>query len=176
MSRADDRQAVLDQALFLAVSNGDEKMIRHYLDEGADPNAPVDAGRSAFGVAVWLQMLDTAQDMLARGARINQQRDDGQGAPLWLAALFRDATKQTTARTQFCIRNGANFALTFKYGERTVGVLEALDEFRSVLGRAEREGLQAVRALVVAELAVVTRARQQQMGAKRRHEGGRYKL
>lgn len=175
MTRADDRQAVIDQALYLAVNNGDEKNMRAYLAEGANPNTPVDGGKSAFGTALWLQMLDVAQEMLSYGADINFQRGE-EGAPIWLTALLRDGMRQTTARTQFCIDHGANFAMTFKYGERMVTVLQALDEVATVLSEKERDGLRAVRRMVEAELALDTRARQQRLGAKRRSDNGRYKL
>lgn len=176
MSRADDRQAVIDHALFIAVSNADMARIQQYLAEGANPNVPVDAGRSAFGVALWLGMLDVAADLIKHGADINLQRDDGTGAPVWLAALFRDATKNTTVRTAFCIRHGADFSLPFTYGNRTVTVLEALDELRMVLSQSERAGLKVVRGMVEGELAVATRQRQQQLGTLRRGDNRKFKL
>lgn len=176
MSRAQDRQAVIDHALFIAVSNADMAHIKQYLAEGANPNAPIDAGRSAFGVAMWLAMFDVAADLIKHGADINFQRDDGAGAPVWLAALFRDATKNTTARTAFCIAHGADFTLAFTYGSRTVTVLEALDELRSVLSAGERDSLVVVRRMVEGELALATRQRQQQLGTLRRGDNRKYKL
>lgn len=174
MSRSDDRQAIIDHALFIAVSNADMAHIKQYLDEGANPNTPVDAGRSAFGVALWLGMLDVAADLITHGADINLQREAA--APVWLAALFRDATKNTTSRTAFCIRHGADFTLPFVYGTRTVTVLEALDELRMVLSQSERAGLKVVRGMVEGELAIATRQRQQQLGTLRRGDNRKYKL
>ena len=176
MSRAEDRQAVIDHALFLAVSNADTANIKNYLAEGANPNAPIEAGRSAFGVALWLGMFDVATEMIAHGAKVNFQRDDGTGAPVWFASLFRDAVKNTTARTEFCIRHGADFTLPFTYGTRTVTVLDAMEEVRTVLNEQERANLLIVRRLVEAELAIATRQRQQQLGILRRGDNRKYKL
>lgn len=176
MSRSDDRQAVLDQALYLAVSTGEVQKMRQFLAEGGNPNAPIDAGRSAFGVALWLNMLDVAHEMLTFGGDVNAQRDQGKSPPLWMTAIYRDAHYNTTARTEFCIKNGADFSLTFDYAGRQVNVLDMMDEYKKILTRNERAALVKLRCIIERELALRTRLRHGQIAGKRNTDGRRFKL
>lgn len=175
------KQDVLDLELYLAVSNGNEHRVRQYLQEGANPNATVDGGRSAFKQALWLQMLDFAELMIQHGADINAQGADnsgraGQGSPVWLTAIYRDIMRQTTARTEFCIRHGADFTLPFTYDGAVVNVNKALDIYSAILVDKERAAMREVRRLIDRELAVLTRQRQAQMSRQRRDNHGRYRL
>lgn len=173
MSGNDDRQAVLDQALFLAVNNQDVSSVRRYLAKGANPNKPVEAGRSAFGQALWLMQLDAAEAMMAYGVDVNKRCLGGTGAPVWTLALYRDAAKHTTARTEFCIRHGANFLLPLRCEGQGLTVLAFLEDIRVAMTPHERAGLPAVMALVAAEL---TREQRKHLINWRRNDNRKHKL
>lgn len=176
MSRTDDRQEVLDYALFLAVSNANEHKVRQFLGEGANPNRATEGCRSAFAEAANLMMFDLAALMIAHGADVNYQENKGHSVPPWVSALLRDAMKQTTARTAFYIKHGADFSLPFVYADKPADVYKVLDDMKLVLIERERIALRAVRALVDTELAVVTRQRQQRMGNAHLKNKGKFKL
>src|SRR5258707_14573792 len=63
--------------LFLAAGQGDIKVVRYLLDEGADINAREKLGHTALAEAAYYGRVDVVKELLLRGADINAITDDG---------------------------------------------------------------------------------------------------
>ncbi len=177
MSADTQKPQTLEGALFAAVMDRDGARIRQCLLDGADPNVPVEEGRSCFGQALWQTMFDAAGLMIAHGADVNYRSGGPSGKPLWLSIMYRDIMTLTATRTAFCLCHGADLTMTFDHLGQTMGVIGMLDAFvGATVSEPERASLRQMRVMVETELAAGARQRHMQLAGKRRQDGRRFKL
>lgn len=164
MTRSPAEQKNLDAALWLAVTNADEGQIRRFLAAGANPNFKTEGDRSAFSEAIQLTMFDMAMLMIEYGADLNYQAVPGVSPPLFVAAIIRDATKKTIVRTTFVARHGIDFSKKFTWNDQPgANVQYLLADLPQILTEPERAYLPQLRAIVDAQLATVTKLRQEKL-------------
>ncbi len=178
MTRADDRQATLNLALFLAVTKGDKAEARRLLRDGANPNVEVEGKRSAFAEAVNLKRFALAQLLIEQGALVNYQEHAGVSMPPWISGVVRDALTQSTERTQFYINHGADFGISFAYGtDRLPHTFSDVSKLLPLAMNAQqRKAFAAACDLIAARQAKVAKQRQEKIGQRRTTGGGKFKL
>ncbi|HXM50774.1 MAG TPA: ankyrin repeat domain-containing protein [Pyrinomonadaceae bacterium] len=96
--------------LFLAAGQGDIKVVRYLLDEGADINAREKLGHTALAEAAYYGRVDVVKELLLRGADVNAVTDDGTALDIAVArknAETADLLKHRGGKTVSEIRTGS---------------------------------------------------------------------
>lgn len=126
--------------LFDHIAQGDNKLVRQYLDSGFDISLTDSSGRTALHVATEHENLEIVRELLRRRADVNKRALDKKTPLLMLEDAFDDSesTHNALELIRMLISKGANINLQDREGTTVLMIA------------AESENLEAVRLLLEA--------------------------